>query len=153
MALSLQDSLLVWRKAAGAALSLKPFIKFSLDSLKRWHAQFLGNPDLQFVPFAALSDAETVIADVPCKLYALVLVKAGAATATFSKATDSATTSSDASSELRFWANAVGQQDCFVWPNGLAFANGITMQGNTTANGGTTSGANACSGFAIIGAA
>jgi hypothetical protein len=153
MALSTQDPVLAWRRINNSWLNLRPFISFTLLSLKRWLAQQGGNPNLQIVPFGLLSDAETVIADVACKLYGLVLVKQGAATATFSKCTDSATTSSDASSELRFWSNAVGQEDAFTWPAGLAFANGITMQGNTTANGGTTSGANACVGFAIVGGA
>lgn len=152
MAISTQDSLLVWRKVAGVGYSLKPYVQWALTQLKRWHSQFLGNPDLQLVQFSSLSDSETVIADAACKLYALVLQKAATATATFSKLTNSATTSSDASSELRFWSNSASQQDVFTWPNGLAFATGITMQGNTTANGGTSSGTDACSGFCIIGA-
>lgn len=152
MAISTQDGILAWRSVWGLTNSTKPFVKFILRALYTWLAQHGGNPDLQVVRFGLLSDAETIIADAACKLYGLVLIKQGAATATFSKATDSATTSSDASSELRFWSNAVGQQQAFVWPQGLPFANGITMQGNTTANGGTTSGANACLGYAVIGA-
>jgi hypothetical protein len=151
MAISVQTSVLAWQRIANYARNNKPYVQFTADALKRWLTQQGGNPDLQVVPFGLLSDAETVIADAACKLYGLVLVKQGAATATFSKLTDSATTSSDASSELRFWSNAVGRQDVFTWPAGLSFANGITMQGNTTANGGTTSGADACLGFAVIG--
>ena len=153
MAISTQDGILAWRRIINQCFVAKPFVRFTLLALKQWLAQHGGNPDLQVVAFGLLDDTEKIIADAACKLYALVLYKQGAATATFSKATDSATTSSDASSELRFWSNAVGQQQVFTWPSGLSFANGITMQGNTTANGGTTSGANACTGFAVIGAA
>jgi len=151
MAISVQDGVLAWRRISNSVLNLAPFVSFIFTALKTWLAQHGGNPDLQIVPFASLSDSETVIADAACKLYGLVLVKQGAATATFSKLTDSASASSDASSELRFWSNAVGQEQAFVWPTGLNFANGITMQGNTTANGGTTSGADACLGFCVIG--
>lgn len=154
MALSTQDGILAWRRIWNLALSQKPFVKFVLKALYTWLAQHGGNPDLQVVAFGSLSDSETVIANAACKLYGVVLVKGTGATATFSKMTDSATTSSDAASELRFWSNVASEQQVFVWPSGLAFANGITMQGNTTANGGTTSvSTDACSGYAIIGAA
>lgn len=158
MAISTQDAQIALRRVfngqMGTGVGLKPHVRWTIEALKRQLAQMTGGiiPDLQVVAFGLLSDSETIIADAACKLYGLVLVKAGAATATFSKLTDSATTSSDAASELRFWSNAVGQQQAFIWAEGLPFANGITMQGNTTANGGTTSGANACSGFCIIGA-
>lgn len=153
MAISTQAAVLAWQRIANSTRNHRPFIWQQLQQLKTWLTQQGGNPNLQVVPFATLTDAETVIADAACKLYGLVLIKQGDATATFSKATDSATASSDASSELRFWSATAGDEQVFVWPAGLPFANGITMQGNTTANGGTSSGANGCAGFAIIGAA
>lgn len=155
MALSTQDALIALRRVSNQVTGYKPHVRWILDQLRHQIGTMTGGaiPDLQVVAFGLLSDAETVIADVACKLYGVVLVKQGAATATFSKLTDSATTSSDAASELRFWSNAVSQQQAFLYPEGLPFANGITMQGNTTANGGTTSGANACLGFCVIGAA
>jgi len=151
MAITTQDPILAWQRIANSVRNLKPYIQSELNAVKSYLVQQGGNPKLLVVPFSILSDSETVISDVACKLYGVVLVKQGAATATFSKLTDSATTSSDASSELRFWSNAVGQEQIATWAQGLPFASGITMQGNTTANGGTTSGANACLGFCIIG--
>jgi hypothetical protein len=151
MALSTQNIVLAKRRALNNQAGVTPGAQAALKALFQYLAQHKGNPDLQVKEFALLDDTERVIADVACRLYALVFYKA-TATATFSKATDSATTASDAASELRFWQNAIGYQ-VVTWPDGLAFANGITMQGNTTANGGTSSGANAALGFAILGAA
>lgn len=157
MAISTQTPILAWRRIYTSVANLLPYVTFTFDALKRFIAQqtpgLPGGPDLQVVAFGILTDAETIIADAACKLYGLVLVKQGDATATFSKLTNSATASSDASSELRFWSAVVGDQQVFTWPAGLPFSAGITMQGNTSANGGTSSGANGCSGFAVIGAA
>lgn len=152
MAIALQDPVLAWRRVTNAVQSFKPSTQLLLKAAKSWLVQQGSNPDLQFVPFGLLDDTETIVADAACKLYALVLKKANTATATFSKATDSATTSSDASSELRIWQNVAKSEVVLFANTGIAFANGITMQGNTTAGGGTSSGANAASGFALIGA-
>ena len=154
MTLSLTSFLAAKRGALNnQGSSLSPATNGTLRWLFSYLAQFNGSlaPELQVKPFARLSDSETIIADVACKLYCVTLVKA-TTTATFSKLTDSATTSSDAASELRFWSARIGDE-CHIWPSGLAFANGITMQGNTTANGGTSSGADGCTGFCIVGAA
>lgn len=154
MAIAPVTSINAWQRIANYARNNKPYVQFVADALKRWLTQQGGNPDLQVVPFGPLSAAETVIADAPCRLYALFLSKQGDGTPTFTKLTNSDTASSDAASQLRFWSNAIGQTDLFVWPHGLEFTgvdSGITMQGNTTADGGTTSGANACLGFAVIG--
>jgi len=150
MSIAAQDPVLAWRRITNYTLSLKPQIQLLLQSLKTFLAQQGGNPDLEVVPFDNLSSTEVVIANAACKLYALVLNKV-TATATFTKATDSATTSSDASSEIRVWSTIAGNQHALIYPSGQPFANGITMQGNTTAGGGTGSGADGCEGFAIIG--
>lgn len=153
MSISVQDPVLAWRRVRNAVQSFKPSTQLVLQAIKSWLVQQGGNPDLQFVPFASLSDSETVIADAAHKLYVLVLKKANTATATFSKYTDNATTSSDASSDLRILQNVAKSEVVLFANTGIAMANGGTMQGNTTAGGGTSSGADASSGFALIGAA
>lgn len=153
MAISTQDSVLAWRNIFNRCHSMKPSTQRVLQALKSFLAQQGNNPDLQVVGFDSLSASETVIADAACKLYAVVLKKAATATATYSKLTDHATTSSDDSSDFVILSNVSKSEHPLVFPQAVSFANGITMQGNTTASGGTTSGANACSGFAIIGAA
>lgn len=152
MSLSTQDFTLAWRRVGNYFPTLKPTIVQALQELKSSMAGLPVLPDLQVVPFDHLSSSEVVIANVACKLYAIVLLKESA-TATFSKLTDSATTSSDADSEFRFWQNAAGDQYILADPTGIAFANGITAQGNTTASGGTGSSTDGATGFALIGAA
>jgi len=151
MSIAVQDPVLTWRRVANACHSFKPSTQLILKAVKSWLVQQGNNPDLLFVPFGSLDDTETVVAAEAHKLYVLVLKKANTATATFSKYTDSATTSSDASSELRILQNVAKSEVVLFYNTGLALANGGTMQGNTTAGGGTTSGANAASGFALIG--
>ncbi len=151
MAVTTQDAVLAWRRVANALLSFKPSTQFQLEAFKHWLAQQGGNPDLKFMPFDTLSSTEVVVADAACKLYVLVLKKV-TATASYSKLTDNATTSSDDSSDLVVLQNAI-DETVLVWPKGLALANGATMQGNTTASGGTGSGANGAKGFALLGAA
>lgn len=149
MAIAPQEFTQAWRRAANYFPSFKPPLVEILKALKSAQAGLPVLPDLQIVPFDKLSDTEVVLANAACRLFALVLVKT-TAVATFSKLTDNATTSSDASSEFRIWQDAIDQ---VVWVNplGTPFANGITAQGNTTASGGTGSGVDGASGFVIIG--
>lgn len=153
MAIATQDPVLAWRRVRNAVLSFKPSTQLLLMAFKSWLIQQGNNPDLQFVPFAALAATETVVADAACTLYALVLRKANTATVTYSKLTDSATTSSDADSEVRIPQNVAKSEAVLIFNTGFALASGATMQGNTTPSGGTSSGANAADGFALIGAA
>lgn len=152
MALSTQDPVLAWRRVANAILSMSPAVQAQMAALKSWLTQQGGNPDLQFVPFDKLTSTETVIADAACKLYAICTSKA-TATATFTKATDSATTSSDTAAEVVMKEAGASSSNALIYPQGLAMANGITMQGNTTADGGTGSGADGASGFVLLGEA
>jgi hypothetical protein len=150
MALSLVEILKAKRRALN--YSVAPSIQGYLKWFFSYMSQFAGNPNLQIVEFAALSASEVVIANVACTLYALVLLKA-TATATYTKLTDSATTSSDADSEFRIKQAGAGQTMALMFPNGVPFASGITMQGNTAPSTGVGSGANGGNGFAILGAA
>lgn len=152
MAISTQDPVLVWRRVANYMQSFRPSIAAQLKALKSYLATQGGNPDLQLVPFSALSSTDVVIADAACKIYAVVLNKA-TATATFTKATDSASASSDTAAEYVIKSAGVGNQHALIFPTGAAMASGVTMQGNTTADGGTGSGADGADGFVLLGAA
>jgi hypothetical protein len=153
MALSLERALLVRERTR--RFTRKPKIQSALKAFFSYIDQHKRDIDLQFVAFSALDDSETVIADAACKVYATYMRKgSGSTVTTFVKETDSATTSSDASSEFRFELAEVGaQEEIVIYFDGAAMASGVTMQGNTTANGGTAAVAvDAVSGFVIIGA-
>lgn len=108
-------------------------------------------PSLQVVEFGPLSSTDVVIADAPCTLYALVLHKT-TATASFTKATDHATTCSTDGTQDVSLKLADTNYHLLAFPRGRAFAAGITMQGNTTGTGGTGSSTNGASGVALLGA-
>ncbi len=150
MALATQNIVLAKQRALH--FNVRPAVQGLIKWLFMYFGQMGANPDLQVVEFAALSSSEVVIADVPCRLYAVVLQKA-TATATYTKITDSATTSSDADSEYRIKQSAAGVETALIFPYGEAFANGITMQGNTAPSTGTGSGANGGNGYCLVGAA
>lgn len=154
MSVTAQDPVLAWRRVANAIHSFRPSTQALLNGFASWLKQQGGNPDLKFMPFDTLAATETIVADAACKLYCLVLKKGTVATATFSKLTDSATTSSDDSADVVVLQNVANEETVLFWPKGLSLANGATMQGNTTASGGTASGATAgAKGFALLGAA
>jgi hypothetical protein len=149
--ISVQDPVLAWRRIANYMHSFSPDSQAILKALKSYLVQHGSNPDLEVVPFDELSDTDVVIADAASKLFAIVLKK-DTTTATFTKATNHASASSDTAADIVIKSATVGEH-VLVYPRGEAFATGITMQGNTTADAGTGSGTNGCKGFAIIGAA
>jgi hypothetical protein len=100
-----------------------------------------GGPELQVTSDGPLTSTESVFADAPCKIFGIAIYKP-TATATFFKATDSATTSSDADSEIRQKVAGAGNSMLLAYPKGMAMAAGVTCQGNTAASTGTGSGAN-----------
>lgn len=114
-------------------------------------AQQGGHPDLSVVEITALTNTDQVIAAVPCTLYAMILHKA-TATASYTKATDHATTCSTDGTQDVSLKLADTNYHALIFPKGRAFANGITMQGNTTGTGSTGSAANGATGVALFGA-
>lgn len=150
MSLSLQDPVLARRRLFRSVPVQSQASMYQVAmTLLSWLMQFGGKPQLQVKEHGLLDDSETIIADAACSLIAWIQYKA-TATATFSKATNSATTSSDASSELRVWVAGAGNVVALLYPKGKAFSSGITCQGNTTAGGGTSSGADACTGVFLL---
>lgn len=120
------------------------------------HMQSLGNPDLQIVEYAGLGAADKVIADVPCKLYAVFVAKpAGSTTDSWLKGSDhvsAAAANGDLVVKMRGTAGG-GKSHCLVFPDGLQLPAGLTLGAHTTVNGNTKSNAaDAPTGFAIIGA-
>lgn len=121
------------------------------------HMQQLGNPRLQLVPIDLTGGADVVVADVPCKLYALYVKKPEASTtAAWVKGSDHATTAAAAGDVVvpLVGTGGGGQEHCLTFNDGLKLANGLTVASHTAVNGNTDSNAaDAAGGFAIIGAA
>jgi hypothetical protein len=153
MSLSLQDPILAKRRLFHAPVVSEQASLWQLSmAFFSWLMQQGGRPDMQVVEHDALSSTDVVIADAACNLLAWLMTKA-TATATFSKATDNATTGSDAASDLRVWLSGVDNVVGLFYPKGQPFANGITLQGTTTADGGTGSGDDGATGVVLLKAA
>ena len=148
-AIATVDPVLAWRQIANMLHSFTPDSQAAMKALKSYLVQHGGNPKLQVIAFDELSDTDVVIADASSKLFALVLKK-DSTTATFTKATNHASASSDTAADIVVKTAHVGEV-VLTFPKGEPFATGITMQGNTTADGGTGSASNGCKGFAVIG--
>lgn len=115
-----------------------PESRFLLQELFQTLAQVRGNPDLLFVPIDNSGTTDQVLADAPCKLYALVL-KGGSSGGDYR----SADHASSANSPTTTIPVAATDPLVYITPSGKAFATGLTID---------FSAANAASGFAIIGA-
>ncbi len=150
MAISTQDIVRAKRRFFNAPTLTAPNYQLSVTFFS-WLAQQGGTPDLQVVEFGPLSSSEVVIADAACKIYAIIQKKL-TATASYTKGTDSATTSSDAASEYRQKIEGVNRSMAAYYPTGFPMASGFTMQGNTTADGGTGSSTDGAYGVVLLGA-
>jgi hypothetical protein len=108
-------------------------------------------PFLQTVEFAALTGTSTVIANVACHLYAIVLKKT-TTTAAYFKGSDNATTASSSAPEVSLRQNTA-ETDLLFFPYGLAMANGFSIASNTTGGGSTGSAAgDGAAGAVLLGA-
>ncbi len=102
-------------------------------------AQQGGMPDLQVVEFGPLIGTTTVIANAPCKLYAVIMRKLTTVAASF-KLTDDATTGSSTAFALGNTQTEI-KTESFYAAKGKPMANGIAVLSNTTMAGNTTSAA------------
>lgn len=154
MALTLERVLAVKQRCRQD--SRKPGVTENLRALWK-HFEQIGNPDLQFVALDYTGRADQVIADVPCKLYALYLAKPTASTtAAWVKISDHATTAAASGDVVvtLVGTGGGGQTHCLTFPDGLKLATGATTASHTAVDGTTDSAtADSCAGFAIIGAA
>ena len=155
MALSLEDSNLVWQKVKIALADSNPAIQNQFAELKKYFAQQLRNPQLQFVPFTEVQadDADgTGIVDAACKVYAFYAKKNSSGTDAYVKLYDSATVDTTAGEQLfAFPMLIASEQIAYFHVGGQAMANGVTITQHTTSIG-TTDASEGADGFVIIGA-
>lgn len=155
MALTLETQNYVWQKVKNSteSLAIRPGINDALRALKAHIQAKFGNINLQFVPISDLG-ADAIIADVACKVFAVVLKKGATATGAFFKGADSATSAGTTASDVVQELNESGHQVLIEHINGWAQGSGFTVGSDTTADGSTAStSGDGPNGFAIIGAA
>jgi hypothetical protein len=161
MALSLENSLLVWQKTRIAldTFAANQVIRAAFKALKEQLAGVGGNPDLQFVVFAntSVDDASgLVLADAACKLYAVFAKKQATATDAYLSILDDATDDTGVATDVRMVLPflVASHQVVAVDPAGIDMATGVVAKSYTDWDGTTDSSAgDAMDGFIIIGAA
>ena len=117
-----------------------------------WMNQQGGRLDLEVVEFDYLTGTDTVIADVACKIYAILLKKNTTVTAYF-KASDHATVSSSTAPEVELRQTTV-KSDLLLFPKALPMTTGFTISSDTTSDGNTGSTAgDGAAGCVLLGAA
>jgi hypothetical protein len=153
MALSTENSNLVWQKANVALVNATPFAQNAFRALKLRLATVGGNKDLQFVPITDLG-VDAIIADAACRVYGIYLKKGATATGAFFKAADHATSAGTTASDIVMELNEASKEIVLTYPSGWAQGTGFTVGSDTTADGNTASTAgDGPSGFVILGAA
>lgn len=157
MALSLQSAGIVRQKAR--SITRNPGIYRVLQALFMHLASNKGNPDLQWVPWSGTElgsdggNADKVLADAACRVYAIYFKKAATATGAWIKFSDHASAASATAGEFTAEFNAASEERIAIFPDGFAQGTGWTMRQDTTAAGSTrTLLANAVHGFALISA-
>ena len=124
-------------------INRNPGVFYALKALFLHLAANRGNPDLRLVNIDGLAtasdggNADQVIADGPCTIYAVYAKLASTATAatTFLKASDSATTASPTAPEFEQEFNVASQEFLFLYPNGWPMTAGFTIEEDTTSDG------------------
>ncbi len=154
MALSLENILLVKLKCR-IDIQRNPGVSKALAA-QFMHLNTIGNPDLQYVPIDYTGNADIVVADVACRIYAIALTKPTASTTdAWPKGSDHATVASANGDWVQkmIGTGGGGRQYCPTYQDGLIMGTGFTTASHTTVNGSTDSNdADASVGFAIIGA-
>ena len=155
MALTLESINLVKQRTRWQTLNAPGAVE-ALRSLWQ-HMEQKGNPDLQFVKFEKATTNDVVLADVPCRIYAIYYKKpAASTTASWMKISDHATvcsTTGDIEIPLAA-AAAAGKEGCVVFHDGLSMAIGATWATHTALAGNTDSNAaDTPAGFVIVGPA
>lgn len=161
MALSLETQNLVWQKAKVSldALEAKAPVREAIRKLKDYIMATKGNITLQFVAIDASTadDASgSVLADVACRLYAVVGIKPNTGTDAYLAILDDATDDTGVATDVRAVLPFLEAKDNVVaiFPKGLTMGTGVVAKAYTDWDGTTDSTAgDAPNGFAIIGAA
>lgn len=146
MSLSVQNIVLAKRRYFNAATGIiGDAATYGLAvAFFSWLSQQGGNPELQVAEFGPLTGTTTVIADAPCKVYAIMLKKLTTTAASF-KGTDHASTGSSTAFAVgqtqAAIASNIPRTDNLLYPKGLPMALGFSILSNTTMAGNTTSAA------------
>lgn len=160
MALALENSNLVWQKVKTALSNANPATQMAFEGLKKYFAQQLRNPNLQFLPYTGTStEASTgqdMGVDAACRVVAFWGKKTATAEDVYLYVFDDATNDAGAGTDGR--CNLVfieASQEAFaMYPTGIPIVDGIVVKAYTDFDGTTdsTSGA-APNGFLILAAA
>lgn len=157
MALSLENANLVRQKVR--AFTKNVAVRKGLDALFL-HLSQLRVESLEWVPFSGTDvasdggNADDVIADAACKIYAFYAKKRATATATWFKGTDHNTTASPTDPTFLHEFNAASLETFQVYPAGYSQGTGWTVEQSTDDISGSTRtlAADSVDGFYIIGA-
>ncbi len=154
MALVLEDILLVKQKCR-IDIQKKPGTSKTLQALFM-HLNSIGNPQLKYAAIDYTGNADIILSDAACRLFAWCLTKPIASTTdAWPKISDSASTaggSGDVAMKL-IGTGGGGRQYCPTFQDGMILGSGATTASHTTVNGTTDSNdADAAVGFAIVGA-
>jgi hypothetical protein len=153
VALVLEDINLVKQRCRSE--SRKPASRIALDALFE-HLQQRRNPDLKFKAVDFTANADIVVSDAPCRLYALLVKKPAASIVTaYVKGSDDAATCNAASDLIvpLVGTDGGGQEVCLIFPDGLILNTGLTVASHTTVAGAVDSAdADSAGGFFIVGA-
>src|ERR1700693_1471074 len=157
MALTLVNANLVRQKAYNAVYgtgkivatlnSVSPYHFYAVKSVFLHLAANKGNPDLQFLPYAA----EDIVAAggalqsgiVACHIYVWFMKarRTSGTTASFQQIFDAVDNNTATATVATQLINATGQSAIFVWPDGFPTATGLTVAADTTVAGATESAA------------
>lgn len=158
MAISLQNSQLVWQKVAKALAGASPAAQEAFRNLKTYIATQGGNPQLQFVPFSA----EQITTDggyTPVVGTALVYGwyakarRSSGTTAAFMSLHDATTNGATTTTIDTAKFNLTGQDAFGIHSIGFRLGTDLTVACATAVGGATeSSAADAADGFVIVGA-
>lgn len=139
--------------------SVSPYFFYAVKALFLHLAINKGNPDLQFIPYAAeditTNNGYQPIGAGAATLYAWFIKgrRTSGTTASFQAVHDAADNSATTTTLTTQRLNASGQATIQVWPNGFPVATQITISAATAVGGATeSSAADASDGFLIVGA-
>jgi hypothetical protein len=139
--------------------SVSPYHFYAVKSFFLHMAANKGNPDLQFIPYAAediiANNGYQPIAAGAATLYMWFMKarRTSGTTASFQAIHDAADNSATTTTLTTQLINKTGQSAIFVWPDGFPVATEITISAATAVGGATEStAADATDGFLIVGA-
>lgn len=153
MALSLENINLVKQRTRWEVR--KPGVSEVFRALWK-HMEAKGNPDLQLVAFDQTGNADSVIADAACKVYAVYFKKPSTSTtAAWLKLSDGTSVAAAGDIVVKLAAAAAAlKEGAIIFPDGVDFGTACEIASHTAVDGSSHSvDADASAGFVIVGAA